>query len=145
MVANRSLCLWQAGGWFFFVHVIVGAFFGLVYLLIPDVWGNLVGWPTPDPYPYRLIGAAVLGFSTSSWLAYKAAEWEQVMILVQMEIVWTILGTLAMLWALLIGGMPAIGWLNTATLAGFAIVFYYFYSRAKKRRLELAHRIYRLC
>jgi len=85
----------------------------------------------PDAYPYRVIGAVVLGFSASSWLAYKAAEWEQVKILVQMEIAWTILGILAMLWALLIGGMPAIGWLNAAILAGFAVAFYYFYSRAK--------------
>jgi len=35
----------------FLVHVIVGAFFGLVYLLIPDVWGNLIGWPTRTRIP----------------------------------------------------------------------------------------------
>ena len=78
---------------------------------------------------YRLIGAAVLGITASSWFAYRAAGWERVKIVVQMEIVWTVLGTLVMLWGLIFAGLPAIGWLNTIILGGFAIAFIAFYQR----------------
>lgn len=113
----------------FLVHLIVGAIFGLIYLLIPEVWGNLIGWPTQEPAVYRLVGAAVLGFATSSWLAYRETAWEKVKIVVQAEIVWTILGTLVMLWGLIFAGLPAIGWLNAVILGGFAVAFGVFYFR----------------
>ncbi len=113
----------------FLAHVIVGVIFGLIYLLIPEVWGNLVNWPVKEPTPYRLVGAAILGFSTSSWLAYRETAWEKVKIVVQMEIVWTILGTLVMLWGLIFAGLPAIGWLNAVILGGFAVAFAVFYFR----------------
>ncbi len=64
----------------FLVHLIVGVIFGLIYLLIPEVWGNLVNWPVKEPALYRLVGAAILGFSTSSWLAYRETAWEKVKI-----------------------------------------------------------------
>lgn len=113
----------------FLVHLILGGLFGLVYLLIPGVWGNLINWPTLEPAPYRLIGAAVLGFATSSWLAYRETDWEKVKTVVRMEIVWTILGTLVMLWGLIFAGLPAIGWLLAVILAGFAVAFSVFYPR----------------
>ncbi len=113
----------------FLVHFIVGLVFGLLYLLIPEVWGNLIGWPTQEPAVYRLIGAAVLGFAAGSWLAYREAAWEKVKIVVQAEIVWTILGTLVMLWGLIFAGLPAIGWLNAVILGGFAAAFSVFYFR----------------
>lgn len=113
----------------FLVHIIVGGIFGLVFLLIPDVWGNLVGSPIKEPAMYRLLGAAILGFTTSSWFAYKETAWEKVKIVVQMEIVWTILGTLVNLWGLIFAGLPTVDWTNVVILGGFAVAFSFFYSR----------------
>jgi hypothetical protein len=113
----------------FLVHAIVGLIFGLVYLLIPAQFGAAVGWSMADPMAFRLVGAAVLTFALSSWLAYRAQVWDRVDIVVVMEIVWTVLGTLVTLWALLSGAIPAIGWLNAVILAAFAVAFGYFYSR----------------
>jgi len=113
----------------FLVHFIVALIVGLIYLLIPDVQGNLVGWPIKEPTVYRLIGAAILGFGTSSWLAYKETAWEKVKIVVQMEIVWTILGTLVNLWGQIFAGLPAVGWVNVVILGGFAVAFSVFYFR----------------
>lgn len=112
----------------FLVHAILGAIFGILYLLIPETWGNLIGWPMQDS-AYRMIGAAVLAFAASSWFAYHEAPWERVKIVVEMELVWTILGTLVMLWGLLLAGLPAIGWVNAVILAGFAVAFGFFYFR----------------
>ena len=113
----------------FLVHVVVGLFFGLIYLLVPAWWGDLIGWPMPDPDLWRTLGAATLGFTASSWFAYRATGWERVKIVVQAEIVWTILATLVLVLGLLFAGLPAIGWLNAVIMGGFAAAFSFFYSR----------------
>ena len=116
----------------FLIHFIVGAITGLVFLLIPEVWGNLVNWPMPEPATYRLIGAAILGYTAGSWFAYRATAWNQVRIVVQMEIVWTILGTLVLVWALLFAGLAVAAWMNAIALAAFAVAFTYFYFRDRE-------------
>ena len=113
----------------FLIHFIVALIFGLIYLLIPKVWGNLINWPVKEPEAYRLIGAAILGFGTSSWFAYKETAWERVKIVVQMEIVWTILATLVLLWGLIFAGLPGFGWVNAIIMACFAVAFTVFYFR----------------
>jgi hypothetical protein len=113
----------------FLVHFILALVFGLIYLLVPEAFGNLVRWPIREIAPWRLIGAALLGYGASSWLSYKATAWENVKIVVQMEIVWTILGAIVMLWGLLFAGLPVFGWLNFVILAGFAAAFVVFYSQ----------------
>jgi hypothetical protein len=113
----------------FLLHFIVCLVFGLGFLLIPNVLGNLYGLNAQEPAIYRLLGAAILGFGASSWLSYKATEWESVRIVVVMELVWAILGTLVLLLALLFAGFPALGWLNVVILAAFAIAFGWFYFR----------------
>lgn len=112
----------------FLVHAIVGIVLGLAYLLIPGTVGSLMNWDMTNP-AYRLLGAAVIAFGVSSWLAYQANSWKQVKIVVQMELVWTVLGALVALWGLLAGVFPLAGWLNFVLLAGFAVAFGYFYRR----------------
>jgi len=111
----------------FLIHFIVALLFGLGFLLIPVAVGNIYGLNVQEPDIYRLLGAAMLGFAASSWFAYQATNWESVRIVVIMELIWTILGTLVMLYALLIAGFPALGWLNAVILAAFAIAFGRFY------------------
>ena len=113
----------------FLVHFVAGLLFGLIYLLIPEVWGKLIGWPVLESTPWRLLGAAMLVFAMSSWLAYKAIGWEEVKIVVQMEIAWTILATLVLLWGLIFAGLPTFAWVNTVILAAFAVAFSVFYFR----------------
>jgi hypothetical protein len=111
----------------FLVHFIVALLFGLGFLLIPIAVGSIYGLNVQEPEIYRLLGGAMLGFAVSSWLSYKATNWDSVRIVVVMEIVWTILGTLVMLYALLIAGFPALGWINAIIFAAFAIAFGWFY------------------
>ena len=111
----------------FLIHFIVALLFGLCFLFIPVVVGNLYGLNVQEPETYRLLGAEMLGFAASSWFAYKATDWESVRIVVVMELVWTVLGTLVMLYALLLAGFPPLGWLNAVILGAFAIAFGRFY------------------
>jgi len=110
----------------FLVHFIVGILFGVIYLLVPSFWLNMAGIPAVDDLPYRLIGAAILGFSASSWLSYKAAVVAKVKIVVLAEIVWTVLATLVILYALIFQGYAAIGWMNAVIMAAFAIAWIVF-------------------
>ena len=110
----------------FLFHFIVAIVFGLTYLLIPETFASIVQWPLRETFPYRLLGAALLGFGVSSWLAFKNPLWESVKIVVVMEIVWCGLGTLVMLWGMFTQGLPAIGWLNTVLMAFFTVTFGYY-------------------
>ena len=115
----------------FIFHFIVAIVFGLTYLLIPDTWATIVQWPLRETFPYRLLGAALLGFGVSSWLAFKNQLWESVKIVVIMEIVWCGLGTLVMLWVMFTQELPAIGWLNTVLMVFFTVTFGFFLIREK--------------
>jgi hypothetical protein len=103
----------------------VAGIFGLVFLLIPDVYARLTGLPVQDWAMSigRMLGATQLGFAVSSWLAYKQTLFERVKIVVQMEVVWNILGTLAAAYGVILGGFPFVYWTNVAIMAAFAVAF----------------------
>jgi hypothetical protein len=113
----------------FLLHAIVGTIFGLVYVFVPTWFGQLINWPMQDVEIYRLLGAAIIGFATSSWLAYRENTREAVIVVVRMELVWTGLGTLVMLYGVLFAGSPAFAWVNIVILAAFAVLFSIFYPR----------------
>ena len=114
----------------FLAHSIVGAIFGLVLLLVPDVMGTISGQPIIETIAYRGIGAAVLAFATSSWLSYKEELWDKVKIVVQMEIVWTTLFVVVSVYGILSGQLPAMDWMNVIIVGGFGITFAIFYFRS---------------
>ncbi|MGA2489715.1 MAG: hypothetical protein ABSF99_05950 [Anaerolineales bacterium] len=113
----------------FLVHFVVGLVFGLLYLFIPVMFMGWFGVSVPDVLPYRIIGAAVLAFTASSWYCYQAPEWERVKIVVLAEIAWTVLNTLVSLYGILFAGAPTAEWANVIIMAGFAGAFIYFYNK----------------
>ena len=113
----------------FLVHFVVGVVVGLLYMFVPKLFGGWFGMSISDEFPYRIIGAAVLGFTASSWYCYNADAWEKVKIVVLAEIVWTGLNTLICMYSLFLGGAPAGIWVNLVIMAGFAIAFAYFYNK----------------
>ena len=116
----------------FLAQTVVHALFGLAFLLIPDMYAKLTGLPVLDwaMSIARMLGASQLGFSVASWFAYKETLWERVKIVVQMEIVFNALGTLAAAYGLIFGGFPAVFWMNVVITAAFAVAFTVFYYRA---------------
>jgi hypothetical protein len=113
----------------FLVHCIVGLVFGLGYLLIPGKMMAIMGVTPLDEYPWRLVGAAILAFTASSWFGYKADVWDKVRIIVIAEICWTTLVVLAGLYGLFFAGQPTALWINVILMAIFAAAFGYFYSK----------------
>ena len=111
----------------FLVHFVAGLIFGLLYLFIPGIFLGWLGVTVPEDLPYRVIGAAVLAFTASSWFCYMNPEWERVKIVVIAEIVWTVLNALLNLYGLIFAAAPAANWINVVIMAGFAAAFIYFY------------------
>ena len=113
----------------FLVHAIIGVIMGLIMLLVPNIIGVMAGVTLKEPETFRLVGAGLLAFATSSALAYRQKSWENVKIIVIMEIVFGVLSTLAMIWGLITGALPVSDWSNVVILGGFAVAFIIFYFR----------------
>ena len=54
----------------FLVHCVIAVIFGIGFLLIPEMLAETLGARTVEPSTFRLVGAALLAFGASSWLAY---------------------------------------------------------------------------
>ena len=113
----------------FICHGVLGLGFGLVYMLVPVTWGDLIGWPALDPPVSRLLGAATLGYATTSFLAVASAKWEAVRILVVGEMVWCGLAAIIIAGAVFLGGVETFAMLYGVIFGGFALAFGYYYFR----------------
>jgi hypothetical protein len=116
----------------FLVHAVVAALAGVLLLLIPGRFLQWVGWAPIDPILSRLLGAAFLALGWSSFRGWRATEWAQVAILVELEAVFTVLGCVGLLRHLLFASYPLIVWLNFAVLLAFAIAWIVFLLGSRK-------------
>ena len=115
----------------FLIHAIVALVFGIVMYLIPGTFARLIGWQPFDGNMTRGFAAALLALAVSSWFGYRAARWDEVRIVVQMEIAFTVLGAVAGLYGFFVKGAPAIIWIAIVIWVAFAAAWLYFYSRAR--------------
>lgn len=109
----------------FLIHAIVALVYGALMLVVPGRFLGLFGWIPIDPLISRLLGAAMLAMAWSSFRGWQATERAQVNILIEMEVVFTVLGCLGLIRHLVLGGYPYYVWLNFAVLLVFAIVWIY--------------------
>ena len=113
----------------FLVHGILGLKVGLGDLLFPTMLESFYGAPVLDPGLYRVVGVAILAFTASSLLAYRETAWDRVKIVVQMEIVWTILAAVVIVALVFLEGRSVMELGNALVLGGFAVAFCYYYVR----------------
>jgi len=126
----------------FLIHAVVGFVFGAPLWLVPGRTLTLTGWvpemvalPESDlsvpgetfinPVFVRLVGAALLALALSSVLAWRARRWEEVSLLVPLELAFTVLGTAAVTVGVFTmeREAPIIGWIMLVTLAVFALAW----------------------
>lgn len=115
----------------FAAHVFVAGLVGFQHMLAPLVWTDLAGIAISETVTWRLIGAALVAFAVSSWMAYRARGWIAVRIVVAMEIVWCVLGAAVIVWGITAEGLPPLEWLNVGLLIAFGIAFSTFWLRAE--------------
>jgi hypothetical protein len=115
----------------FLIHAIVALVFGIALYVVPGIFLSLVGWNDFDGNMSRAFAAALLALAVSSWFGYRAAGWEQVRIVVQMETAFTVLGAVAGLYGFFVKGAPAVIWVAIVIWVAFAAAWIYFFSQAK--------------
>ena len=115
----------QSTRYTFMVHAIVGLIMGLPMLIAPGRWLPLFGWAEDgvDALISRVLAAAVLAFAWSSYRGWRAADWDQVRIIVEAEAVFTVLAVVGMLRHLIGYSYPVGVWLIFAIFAIFAIAW----------------------
>jgi hypothetical protein len=128
----------------FLAHSILSAILGLVLYVIPGRLLTWLGWipenyevmvgsiavSTPgtflvDPIITRVLGAALLALALSSFLGWRAKQYQEVSILVPLEFVFCVLALIAFLVRIATLGLsiPVIGWVLIVILLGFAMVW----------------------
>ncbi len=122
----------------FLIHTFVSLFFGVVLTFLPGVWANIMNWQPLDTAMTRLVGAAMCAFAVGSFLCFIAKRWEQVRIVVLMEITLTVIGLLVGLYEALFAGAPVSIWINTALFAAFAIAWVLVYIAGSKETIAPA-------
>lgn len=115
----------------FLVHFFVAIIFGLVYLFLLDFYVDITGWPYKDPIAGRTLGAVFIGLAMASLLCWRETEWKKVKIVVQLEMIWLIIGTIVQFWGAFFANPrpPIIIWLNVVVMLFFCIAFSWFYYR----------------
>ena len=114
------------------IHFILGIIIGFIFLFIPDVYCELVGYNITDKGTFRLIGAASLSLSFGSFLAYRSKEWEKVKLIILIELIWLISATGAMLYWIIFENGPIAGWVIEIMFILFLIAFVYFWFQEQK-------------
>lgn len=93
----------------FIIHIIIGLVFGLGFLLVPDLLYPIFEMTFVDPNT-RAFGAMILAFTIGSILALMTKEWVRVKILVEIEIVWTLVGSIVMIYHMFVPPTYGIMW-----------------------------------
>jgi hypothetical protein len=110
----------------FLVHAIVALILGVPLLIIPGQFLDLFIWRPIDPLISRLLGAALLALAWGSFRGWQATERAQVQMLLEIEAVFTVLGSVGILRHLLIAPYPLIVWVTFFLLVVFAIAWIVF-------------------
>jgi hypothetical protein len=110
----------------FLVHAIIALVLGLALLIIPGQFLNFLNWRPNEPLISRLFGAALLALAWGSFRGWQSSERAQVKILIEIEAVFTVLGSIGLLRHLFIAYYPPIVWATLLLLVVFAIAWIYF-------------------
>lgn len=129
----------------FLVHMILAVIFGAALFLIPGRTSIFLGAQEQvqirtsegtvtvpgttfvDPITSRILGAAYLAMGFSSFVGWRASRREQVNVLVQMELIFSILAVVAVLAVEYLSPpgilIPKVVWAIAAILAAFAVAW----------------------
>jgi hypothetical protein len=111
----------------FWVHAFVAIVFGLGYIFVPEFVAGLFNLEIGDPLFIWLYGAATIALGVASVMAALSKTFERVDIVLQMEVVYTLLAVIVGLYAIFFAQAPALVWIGVAIFALFLVAFGYYY------------------
>ncbi len=99
--------------------------FGITFILIVEVYYNLLSWQDQDPLFARVLGAALIGLGILQWLSYREKKWENVKNLVIMMIVWHVLGAIVTISGQFLFNLPLGNLIHIIVFIIFSIAYLY--------------------
>jgi Ca2+/Na+ antiporter len=115
----------------FLLTFIIQIIFGVWFFVSPESWVTLTGWPN-EVNSGRVLGAVIMALALGALLAYRATSWEQVELFVIMQLLYNLLGLVAMLWNYATVALPVAGWLIIGLLALYLVFYLFVYYKAKQ-------------
>jgi len=122
----------------FFVHMLVALAFGLLFLISPELYARIANYGPIDPIITRSMGVAVLGLAFGSWLAFRSAHWEEIRIILETEVFYTVLMTATLTLIMVFTPAPVFTLVPLTVHLLFAIAFVYYFVTAP-RTADEAH------
>jgi hypothetical protein len=107
----------------FLIDAIASLVIGAFLLIIPGRTLTAIGWVPFDPLMTRLLGAALLALAWGSFRGWRATQYQQVAILVEVQAIFATLGAIGLLRHLLIAWFPPLGWITFGLLAVTALAW----------------------
>ena len=115
----------------FLLTFIAQIIFGVWFFVSPESWVVMTGWPN-EIAAGRVLGAIIMVFALGSLLAFRATSWEQVELFVIMQLLYNILGFVAMLWNYATMTLPVAGYGIMGLFALFLVFYLFVYYKAKQ-------------
>ncbi len=116
----------------FFAHMLAALAFGLLFLISPDLYARIANYSPIDPIITRSLGVAVLGLAFSSWLAFRAATTDEIRIILETEVFYTVLMTATLTLIMVFTPAPVFTLVPLTVHLLFAIAFVYFFVTAPR-------------
>lgn len=116
----------------FFAHMLAALAFGLLFLISPDLYARIANYSPIDPIITRSLGVAVLGLAFSSWLAFRAATTDEIRIILETEVFYTVLMTATLTLIMVFTPAPVFTIVPLTVHLLFAIAFVYYFVTAPR-------------
>ena len=118
------------------VDIIVAMYYGVMYLLLPELYYSMNDAPAFDLHMWRLFGGTLFVLSIAGIIALKRGEWEAVKPIMEVVILWLIMvALLDIVWVLSAGASPTYVRSISTTIVLLIILIIaniYFYQREGK-------------
>ena len=118
------------------VDIIVAMYYGVMYLLLPELYYSMNDAPAFDLHMWRLFGGTLFVLSIAGIIALKRGGWEAVKPIMEVVILWLIMvAVLDIVWVLSANASPTYIRSISATIVLLIILIIaniYFYQREGK-------------
>lgn len=109
-----------------YCSTVTGLLYGSMFFVLPYFTPSLLGWEMTDP-GYRILGASIIGIAIATWLAARSNSWAQARIVVVLQIVWPVLGSISSIWGVTERALPTAALANAVFGFVFAGVFLWYW------------------
>ncbi|MCJ7772199.1 MAG: hypothetical protein MUP22_03580 [Desulfobacterales bacterium] len=128
-MVSKGLRFW------FVVHFILDVIFAIPLLLFPVETLQFFGWTQIDPLATRLVGAALMGIGTESFLGRNASV-DSFRAMLNLKIIWSLSAVFGITLSMIQGGAPLFGWVFLAIFGSFSILWISYRLRVRHHRAK---------